>query len=246
MVLGGMACLLFDNGVRCGRGWDGTKRIQLEPVPLGVAASDIVDIAVSGYSVCVVAKAGTVTCWGPTARPYVMDGADWQKLLDAGYKKPRVVPALDDAVQISMTDMYACVTTRSGHARCWGDNEYGELGDGTLGTTPTTEPSWVSWFHPRQMPGPGEQAFGCRPDPDVARECQANADAGKPYCALEPPPGYWTFGGNQGTRCDDACMQRHMDELNRRAIPACICTCAARFQGQPGIDVAKPPPVPRP
>src|SRR5262245_12034323 len=26
---------------------------------------------------------------------------------------------------------YSCVVTREGTARCWGDNEYGRLGDGT-------------------------------------------------------------------------------------------------------------------
>ena len=123
----------------------------------------------------------------------------------------------------------------------WGRNEYGELGDGTLGKTPTTSPTWVSWFHPRLMPGPGENPFGCRPEPDVARTCQTNADAGKPNCALEPPPDYWSFGSGQGARCDEACMERHMEELRRRAIPACLCTCAPGYLQQGGGD-AKPPP----
>lgn len=243
MVLGGMPCLVLDKDVRCARGWDGTAKIQLEVVPLGVASADIVDIDAGGYTVCVVDKTGTVTCWGPGTRPYSMDATTWQKQLAAGYRKARVIPSLSDAVQISVSDMYACVTTKSGHARCWGDNEYGELGNGTLGT-PATVPTWVSWFHPREMPGPGEQIFGCRAAPDVARACQDRADAGANGCQLEPPADYWSWGSGGGALCDEACMQRHMDELRRRAVPACTCTCASDVV--PGPTNAVPPPENKP
>ncbi len=243
MVLGGMPCLVLEKDVQCGRGWDGTARIELERVPLGVAASDIVDIDAGGYTVCAVDKTGRVSCWGPGTRPYTMDGAAWQKQLAAGYGKARVIPSLTDAVQISMSDMYACVTTKSGHARCWGDNEYGELGNGTLGKTATV-PTWVSWFHPREMPGPGEQRFGCRAAPDVARACQDRADGGAPGCQLEPPSDYWSWGSGGGARCDEACMQRHMVELRQRAIPACTCTCASDLPAGPGTAV--PPPENQP
>lgn len=243
MVLGGLPCLVFDRDVRCGRGWDGTTKIQLESVPLGVAAADIVDIDAGAYTVCAVDKTGKVTCWGPGTRPYSMDAAVWNTQLAAGYRKARVIAGVTDAVQISVSDMYACVTTRSGHARCWGDNEYGELGDGTLGA-PATVPTWVSWFHPREMPGPGEQIFGCRAAPDVARACQDRADAGARGCQLEPPSDYWAWGGGGGALCDEACMRRHMDELRRRGVPACTCTCAS--DASQGPMNAVPPPENKP
>jgi len=127
-------------------------------------------------------------------------------------------------VQISMGETHACVTTRGGNARCWGDNQYGQLGDGALGTR--KEPTWVSWFHPALMPGPGEGLFGCRPAPDVQRACKAMAGD----CALEPPPEYWSTGPGGGTLCDDDCMARIDAELKRLAVPACMCTCSEEYK----------------
>jgi hypothetical protein len=137
----------------------------------------------------------------------------------------------------------SCAVRVDGTALCWGDNEYGELGNGTLGK-PATVPTWVSWFHPREMPGPGEQVFGCRAAPDVARACQDRADGGAHGCQLEPPSDYWAWGGGGGARCDEQCMQRHMDELRGRGIPACLCTCASDVP--PGPLRAAPPPANKP
>jgi hypothetical protein len=90
------------------------------------------------------------------------------------------------------------------------------------------------------MPGPGDGPFGCRASAEVARACQSAADSGTANCALEPPADYWSFGGNRGTLCDEICMQRDMEELRRRAVPECMCTCSPG--GRQGDAEAQPPP----
>lgn len=44
---------------------------------------------------------------------------------------PVPVAGVDDAVQISLTGTHACVRRATGTVACWGDNRWGELGDGT-------------------------------------------------------------------------------------------------------------------
>ena len=42
--------------------------------------------------------------------------------------------------QIAVGDGYACALDKSGHAYCWGEGEYGQLGDGNTNTSPVPVP----------------------------------------------------------------------------------------------------------
>jgi hypothetical protein len=240
LVLGAITCADVGNELRCGRIDDRDKPFELERLDVGGAASDIVQMSAGASDVCFVVVDGTVRCYGPGPRPYVMDGGKWDRRLREGYKRVQQVVGVGDAVHVSVASTHACVATTSGHARCWGNNEYGQLGDGTLADR--DQPSWVVSFWPELMPGPGEKAFGCRPADDVARACMVKRRLGDRNCTLEAPQGYWQWGSGGGALCNEECMRRAMDEVNRRPIPPCECACL-RAPRPPALP---PPPAPGP
>jgi len=66
-----------------------------------------------------------------------------ERLLKAGgmgavHATPGPVAGLADVVQLATGWRHACARTSSGAVRCWGDNAFGQLGDGT--TTPRAVP----------------------------------------------------------------------------------------------------------
>ncbi len=90
-------------------------------------------------------QAGEVLCWGTRWVP----GGEvvWQSL----------VPELKDpgagAGDQPFTDLVPgfCVTGASGQVYCWGENGFGQVGDGSVGPDP-----WWSWVdHPTAVASPG-------------------------------------------------------------------------------------------
>jgi alpha-tubulin suppressor-like RCC1 family protein len=42
--------------------------------------------------------------------------------------RPRLVAGSDDSVELAVGEEHACVRTRAGNVRCWGNNSFGQLG----------------------------------------------------------------------------------------------------------------------
>ena len=234
VLLGAATCLVGEHDVRCMHFEEG------HPHPwqrLDLDAADIVDAAAGGYEACFVLKSGAVTCWGPDPGPYVEKSDVLERRKKRGFARAHAIAGIGDAVQVSVSSTHACVATRTGHARCWGDNEYGQLGDGTLAKRDA--PVFVKTYLPELMPGPGEALFGCKAMPDVQRACGKLGKA----CSLEPPPGYWATGTPRGgALCDERCMQQWLDELRKLPMPACMCTCSPAYREQQVRPPDGPPP----
>ncbi|MHB8586595.1 MAG: RCC1 domain-containing protein [Thermoplasmatota archaeon] len=74
-------------------------------------------------AVCALLVTREVACWGA---------------LPSGVKpSPMIVPGLSDVVQLALGAKHACVLRADGTVWCWGDNGDGELGIGTLESSPT-------------------------------------------------------------------------------------------------------------
>jgi alpha-tubulin suppressor-like RCC1 family protein len=41
-----------------------------------------------------------------------------------------MVPGIDDAIRVACGSDHTCVLHEDGEMSCWGNNEYGQLGDG--------------------------------------------------------------------------------------------------------------------
>jgi alpha-tubulin suppressor-like RCC1 family protein len=145
------ACALLDAGeVRCwgsntfgqlGTGTTGDDRLSPAPVvrSTGAPLTGVRAIALGGLHSCALLDGGEVQCWGTNSTGQL--GND-----TAGVLKSTPVPVLQSAGGSPLTGAQAlavggdqgCVLLSGGEARCWGDNEYGQLGDGT--TTDRTTP----------------------------------------------------------------------------------------------------------
>lgn len=75
---------------------------------------------------CARTTAGAVMCWGMNSSGQLGNGTLTQSLY------PIAVPELTSGVtSISVGYGHACAVTSGGGVMCWGDNAYGQLGDGT-------------------------------------------------------------------------------------------------------------------
>lgn len=220
-----MGCVKSAQGVQCQRKSGGRTVTTLEPRK---KLAKTVQMDALGETMCAVTSEGQVWCWGIGPTPYVIDGRDLARRKVTGFGKARRISGIDDAVQVSVAATHACASTKSGHALCWGDNQYGELGDGTL--EPRDHPVELIDYHPERMDGPGEVVFGCTADDSVARACMKSWYAGDQTCRLQPPPGYWRYGHRGGARMTDEMMQRELEALKKRPVPACMCTCTDEYR----------------
>ncbi len=122
-VLDGDACaLLADNSVRCwGAPFGGVFGVsssvghRLRPHPVtGVSGRRDLHVATNGYH-CVVASPTEVTCWG-----------------DGGATTRAVTVPSAPIAQLQCGWRFCCVRLGNGLVGCWGANDLGQLGDGTL------------------------------------------------------------------------------------------------------------------
>ena len=86
---------------------------------------------------CAVTANGAVRCWGDSADGRLGDGTVTRRLT------PTAAPGLANGIRgITVGTSHTCALNAAGGARCWGDNVYGQLGDGT--TTTRLAPAGVS------------------------------------------------------------------------------------------------------
>lgn len=128
------ACALGMNGqVKCwgvntaqqlGNGGSGLSRVPVDVVDLGPGVRAL---AVGGNSACAITAERRVKCWG----------ANFSNQLGIGgppdTSTPRPVLGLGevDVLSIGVGREHACALMSGGLVKCWGDNAYGQLGDGT-------------------------------------------------------------------------------------------------------------------
>jgi alpha-tubulin suppressor-like RCC1 family protein len=152
------ACVLTTAGAaRC---WGGNGSGQLgdgtqvnKNVPTAVAGGlTFVRLAAGEYHTCGLTSAGVAHCWGRNTSGQLGDGSQTLRT------SPVAVTAGGLTFQsLSLGELHSCgitgtpatagsgTTTATGRVYCWGDNEYGQLGDGAASgnNTPVLTPKRV-------------------------------------------------------------------------------------------------------
>jgi alpha-tubulin suppressor-like RCC1 family protein len=103
-------------------------------VQVSDAAGPITDataVAAGRTHSCALRAGGHVWCWGGNGEGELGDGTFTNSstavavMTDTGQQ-------LADAVELGIDQQFSCARVSGGEVRCWGRNDYGQLGDGTL------------------------------------------------------------------------------------------------------------------
>ena len=131
---GGHACALSSaGGVKCwglndnGQLGDNTTTNRLAPVAVLGLSSGVAAIAAGERHTCALTSAGAVKCWGLNDNGQLGDNSITRRLA------PVAVSGLSSGVTaITAGDLHTCAVTSGGLARCWGRNNFYQLGDGSF------------------------------------------------------------------------------------------------------------------
>ena len=126
-------CALTDDGaVKCwgynqhGTVGDGTLQFRRVPRDVVGLSSGVASIVAGGNHSCAVTDAGAVKCWGYNQHGQLGNGTRHQSRVPVD-----VVGLSSGMTAVSAGFAHTCASTFEGEIRCWGQNQYGPLGDGT-------------------------------------------------------------------------------------------------------------------
>jgi alpha-tubulin suppressor-like RCC1 family protein len=112
---------------------DGTTTRSLTPIPVAGGIT-FVSLSAGFYHTCGIATTGGAYCWGRNTPNSFQESTGGQ--LGDGTTTNRSVPTLVSGglafQSISAGEVSTCGVTTTGVAYCWGDNEYGQLGTGSI------------------------------------------------------------------------------------------------------------------
>jgi alpha-tubulin suppressor-like RCC1 family protein len=137
-------CAVISGAVSCwgynGEGELGNGTVTDSQTPTEVSGiGGAVTVTAGDNHVCALGAGGTgMACWGYGKVGQLGIGST------DNHHEPVMVPGLTTAVAITAGAYDTCAVLKDGTIRCWGDNEYGELGTGDSelrGDTPATTPS---------------------------------------------------------------------------------------------------------
>jgi alpha-tubulin suppressor-like RCC1 family protein len=124
---GGVECWGENNRGQLGNEKN-TKFSDVNAVPVDVVGlqTGVVDVAAGRLHTCALKTDGSVACWGWNSDGQLGDGTKTWSVAPVN-----VIGLEEGAVAIAAGRYHTCVVTTKGGMKCWGDNNFGELGDGT-------------------------------------------------------------------------------------------------------------------
>jgi len=123
LATGGVKCWGLNNHGQLG---DGTLMNKLAPVDVSGLSEGVQAITCGAYHTCALLSPDSLKCWGYNASGQLGDGTNDDK------PAPVLVPGIPSGItRVSAGGYHTCALSSSGRVRCWGQNSYGQIGDGT-------------------------------------------------------------------------------------------------------------------
>lgn len=131
LASGGVACWGLNENSQVG---DSTRYLRVAPTPVS-GLTNATAITAGYYFTCALLADGTVKCWGRNVEGIIGNGTQ-----GGTYGAPTSVSGLTNVVAISAGAYHVCALRTDAAVVCWGDNAYGQIGDGTTtrALTPVT------------------------------------------------------------------------------------------------------------
>jgi len=156
------ACALLENGSVMCWGYGGTGALGFgewweqdsngnmaggpHPVPEFVRLPEdrmAVSVVVEGQNSCAILDTGELVCWGYNWWGQIGDGTQGSHGSGNAFL-PRYVSLQQNVVEVATSGRFTCAILDDASVKCWGNNEYGTLGDGTLASTNKPYPTEVN------------------------------------------------------------------------------------------------------
>ena len=136
---GGVKCWGSDTWGQLGDGRAAHRHGSSRPVDVSDLTSGVAAVSAGDLHTCAVTTTGGVTCWGYNASGQFGDGSTVARPF------PASPPAglTSGAAAVSAGLNHTCAVTTTGAVKCWGQNFFGELGDGNA-PDPSNAPVDVS------------------------------------------------------------------------------------------------------
>ena len=87
---------------------------------------DVIQVSAGGDSTCVLLDGGGVRCWGSNSHGQL--GLESKNIVDASVVKD--LPLGERAKFVDIGSSHTCAVLIDGQMKCWGDNSFGQLGQG--------------------------------------------------------------------------------------------------------------------
>jgi alpha-tubulin suppressor-like RCC1 family protein len=119
-------------GISYGPGDRTTSNWWDVPNPIPGVGSGVTSVSAGGETACAILASGAVECWGDNTSGQIGDGTTNYANVPVS-----VVGLPAAAAEISSGYQHTCVVTVNGAALCWGNNSFGQLGDGSATNSST-------------------------------------------------------------------------------------------------------------
>lgn len=107
---------------------DGTQTNREAPVDVVGLGANIRDVSTGWSHSCAVAKTGAAKCWGDNSSGQLGNGTN-----DSAPVSVDVVGLQSNFKEVSVGYQHTCALTNTGSVKCWGSNQNGQLGIGSIG-----------------------------------------------------------------------------------------------------------------